>query len=82
MIDFTAKLFNLMAAESVSQSELSRRSGVPQTTISAYLRRATKPSWAHVQSLSKALGVSCDALTDDPPEPVAPARPQARGKRK
>ena len=85
MIDFATKLANIMVVETVSQSELARRSGVPQTTISAYLRRATKPSWAHVQSLSKALGVSCDALTDDPPEPVAPPpapRPKAMGKRK
>lgn len=70
MKDFAEKLGTLMETAAVSQSELSRRSGVPQTTISHYLRRTSRPSWVHVQSLSKALGVSCDALTDDaPPEP-------------
>ena len=76
MSDFADKLSILMTAQRVSQSELSRRAGVAQTTISDYLRRASRPSWAQVQSLSKALGVSCDALTDDPPEPVAPPKPR------
>ena len=76
MKDFAGKFGAMMVAEGVSQSELARRSGVPQTTISHYLRRSSRPSWAHVQSLSKALGVSCDALTDDPPEPVAPPKPR------
>ena len=74
MQDFAAKLGALVTALGLSQSELSRRSGVPQTTISHYLRRTSKASWAHVQSLSKALGVSTDALTDDPAPPVVAPR--------
>ena len=86
MADFAGKLSHLMEAAAMSQSELSRRSGVPQTTISGYLRRDTKASWSHVQSLARALGVSVEALTDDPPEPPPapppePAPPK-RSKRK
>ena len=87
-MDFAGKLAAVIAAADgagISQGELHRRSLVPQATISAYLRRANRPSWSHIQALSKALGVSCDALTDDPPEPVAPVpapRPRPMGKYK
>ena len=77
MSDFAEKLSTLMTDQRVSQSELSRRAGVAQTTISDYLRRVTRPSWSQVQAISKALGVSTDALVDDPPDP-APLPPVAR----
>ena len=78
---FAEKLASLMACADggagIGQQELRRRSGVPQPTISVYLRGVNHPSWAHVQSLAKALGVSTDALVDDPPDP-APLPPVAR----
>jgi len=80
MADFAEKLGKLMGE--MSQAELSRRSGVPQPTISAYIGRRNKPSWGHVQALAVALGVSCEALRDDEPaitpEPAEP--PKKRGR--
>ncbi len=75
---FSEKLFAKLAEVEISQSELARRSGVPQSTVSAYMLGTNKPSWAHVQALAKALGITCNELTDD--DPPAPAR--ALGKRK
>jgi len=80
MADFAEKLGLLMGG--VSQSELARRSGVRQATISRYLKKERIPSWDHVQALAVALGVSCEALRDDEPaitpEPAEP--PKKRGR--
>jgi len=85
--DFADKLAALMTGENaVSQNELSKVSGVPQTTISAYLRRKNAPSWEHVQKLARALGVGCEALQDDAAaehvEPEPPAKPEKKPKGK
>ena len=84
-MDFAGKLGALIATADgtgISQGELHRRSLVPQATISAYLRRANRPSWTHIQALSKALGVSTDALADDLPAPLPPAARVIPSKRK
>jgi transcriptional regulator with XRE-family HTH domain len=87
--DFADKLAALMTGENaVSQNELSKVSGVPQTTISAYLRRKNAPSWEHVQKLARALGVGCEALQDDAPaqptsqQPDSPAKAEKKPKGK
>ena len=72
MASFAEKLRALMG-DQISQSELSRRSGVSQRTISDYAAGVSAPSWKHVQSLARALKVSCKQLEDDDlelPEPV------------
>lgn len=73
MADFADKLRALMGSR--SQSWLAEASGVPQTTISAYLSRTNRPSWAHVQALARALGVSCTELQDDEQPPLPPTPP-------
>ena len=80
MADFADKLKALMGT--TSQSELSRRTGVAQTTISDYLARKTAPSFVHVQALAAALGCTCLDLCDDEP-PIAPPvvePPKKRGR--
>jgi transcriptional regulator with XRE-family HTH domain len=69
MDDFAAKLTALMQSAGLSQNQLAKLSGVPQTTISAYASRKNAPSWEHVQSLSRALGVSCEELRAEVPPP-------------
>lgn len=79
MADFADKLQSRMG--DISQSELARRSGVPQTTLSSYLRRGSFPSWRHVQAIAKALGVTCMDLSDDEvPEVPEPPPPRPRGR--
>ena len=73
MADFAEKLQDQLAARNLTANAFSKSSGVPQTTLSGYLRRVRKPSWEHVQKLARALGVSCIDLQDDPPE-TKPAR--------
>lgn len=85
MADFAEKLTAFMEKTGESQSSLSRKSGVPQTIISAYLRRLNQPSWANVQLIAKALGVSCRDLEDDElkltAESASPAEPPPKPKR-
>lgn len=84
MADFADKLKTIMGE--ISQMELARRSGVGQASISAYLRRAYRPSWDHVQALAAALGCTCLDLCDDelpiaPPEAVEPPKKRGRPKK-
>ena len=72
MADFADKLRELMDSAKLSGNALHKISGVPQTTVSAYLRRANKPSWEHVQKIALALGVGCADLQEDPPEAKPP----------
>jgi len=87
MADFAGKLAVVMKSRGLTQTELSRQSTVPQTTLSHYLRRSSRPSWDHVQKLARALGVSCTELMDDlpvvnpKPVPVPPAA-KPKGKKK
>ena len=66
MADFAQKLAFHMTAVGASQNGLAKLSGVPQSTISAYLSRTNKPSWEHVQKLARAIGIGCAELQDDP----------------
>lgn len=65
MPNFAKKLADLMEKRGLSQSGLSRISGIAQKTISNYLREINRPSWEHVQRLADAIGVVCTDLRDD-----------------
>jgi transcriptional regulator with XRE-family HTH domain len=67
MADFAEKLDVLMTEKGLSQSALSRISGITQKTISNYLRRINRPSWGHVQAIADAMGVEVGSLRDDAP---------------
>lgn len=69
---FADKLRTLIA-ENLSQSELARRSGVSQKSISDYCSGRSVPSWKHVQLIARALKVKYAMLEDDGlvlPDPV------------
>ena len=62
--DVAINLRTHLARRGLSQSELSRRSGIPQPEIFRFLRVQTKrPDIAKLQKLADALGVSVDELT-------------------
>lgn len=57
-----ARLKRLRTERRISQGELSRRSGVPQRTISAYEAERMQPAYPNGVALATALGVSADYL--------------------
>jgi transcriptional regulator with XRE-family HTH domain len=69
-------LKSLREKAGLSQSELSRMTGVSQRSISGYEAGSNSPSWENVQKLAAALNVSVAAFD------VEPASPRPMGKRK
>lgn len=63
-MEFKDKLYNIMSKVQITQAELSRKSGIPEASISSYLSGKYKPGNKNIASLSKALGVSVDNLID------------------
>lgn len=61
-MSFAETLQKLMDAAGVSQNQLAKKSGVPQSTISRYLLEASKPKIAAVEKLAKALKVPVGEL--------------------
>jgi transcriptional regulator with XRE-family HTH domain len=59
---FPARLRELRERANLSQIDLSKRSGVPQTTVAAYEVGRNSPSWDRIVRLASALGVSPDAF--------------------
>lgn len=49
-------------AKGMSQSDLSRATGITQTTISRYVKTSRVPNAIQIQRICKALGVSSDYL--------------------
>lgn len=48
-----------------SQSELSRRSGVPQSAISRYEAGEQEPGYSRLKRIADALGISVEELESD-----------------
>jgi transcriptional regulator with XRE-family HTH domain len=84
MPDFSDKLKGFIAARNLTANAFAKLSGVPQTTLSGYLRRENRPSWEHVQRIARTLGVTCIDLQDDAEPTPAPPKPKppAKGKKK
>ena len=63
---FPGRLRELRERASLSQTELAKRSGVPQSTVAAYEVGRNAPTWERVVRLAGALGVSPDAFLAAP----------------
>jgi transcriptional regulator with XRE-family HTH domain len=60
-----------------NQSEFSRQTGIPQTTISEWRSGKREPTLKNASHLARALGVPLDYLADDGlDEPPPPPRPE------
>jgi transcriptional regulator with XRE-family HTH domain len=78
---FAARLKALREVAGLSQYALANRSGLSKQALSQLELGRREPTWATVQLLAAALGVSCEKFNDPalrPPEP--PAEPPRRGR--
>lgn len=65
---FPARLRELRESAGLSQTELAKKSGVPQATIAAYEVGRHAATWPNVIKLADALGVSIEAFRVQPGE--------------
>ena len=56
------KIFELMRERGISQKELSKRTGIPTSTISDWKRKGTVPSSDKIIAICKALNVRVDEV--------------------
>lgn len=54
------KLGAWMQREKVSQSEISRRTGIDQSLICKYLKKKRRPAGEHIQAIREATGGEVD----------------------
>lgn len=59
---FTENLAEIMERQNMTQTELSRRTGIAQGSLSKYLMGHREPTITPVTQIAKALGVTVDAL--------------------
>ncbi|HYE77952.1 MAG TPA: helix-turn-helix transcriptional regulator [bacterium] len=59
---FAERLADLMRSAGLSQNQLAVKSGVGQTTISAWMTGKSTPTWDAVCSIATALGVSTEVF--------------------
>src|SRR5689334_5033182 len=75
---FADKLRALREAAGISKYELAKRAGLSKQELSRLELGQREPSWATVQALAKALGVTCEAFVEavksSPPESVPPPK--------
>jgi transcriptional regulator with XRE-family HTH domain len=72
---FGLRLRKLRDQADISQPELARRSGLPQSSISTWEAGITEPRWSAVVALAKALGVDTTAFEDLPEDGASPGQP-------
>ncbi len=88
---FGERLKELRETAGLTQVELAARAGMHQFGVAKLEQGIREPTWASVQALARALGVSCSAFEDAdgdeaeaaepaPPEPP-PERPRKRKRR-
>lgn len=63
-MSFGTTLRKLRKEQQLTQTELSKQTCIPQTTISGWERGESYPSVIQVQKLSKALGVKISELLE------------------
>jgi len=83
---FGAVLLRLREAAGMSAYELAKRAGLTRQAISFLETGDREPSWATVQRLAKALGLSCEAFEDEglvlPEYKPGKPGPKPKGKKK
>ncbi len=74
---FGARLKELRESQGLTQPDLAGRAGLTKAGIANLEQGRREPSWATVQALAAALGVSCEEFTRPPAErePAGPGRP-------
>jgi transcriptional regulator with XRE-family HTH domain len=75
--DFAGRLKELREAAGLSQKQLAEAAGVSQRAVSHWEQSLRSPSWDNVLTLSKVLGVSCEAFN----RPAEPPAAKKKGKR-
>ena len=60
--EFARRVYRLMRGKGWTQSELSRRAGIPRDSISVYIRARSLPEHGNLLKLAEALGVEPDQL--------------------
>lgn len=59
------RLRKIMAAKGISQTQLSRLTGISQGAISMILNNKRSPKWENIIAIANALDVSTEDLRDD-----------------
>lgn len=75
---FGRKLEKILDKNDISQSELERRTGISQSTISDWIKKDIEPGWEKVQAVCKALGLPCTAFSDGDAESKGLVAPKKR----
>jgi transcriptional regulator with XRE-family HTH domain len=71
--DFAARLREQRTRASLTQGELAERAGLHLHSVTKLEQGDREPSWATVQALARALGVSCEAFVVEEKPAKAPA---------
>src|SRR4051794_13667732 len=81
---FAARLCRLRDQAGLTQPALAERAGIHPLTVAKLEQGLREPTWATVQALGKALGVSCTAFEDTTatPRPGAGEAPPPKGRPK
>jgi transcriptional regulator with XRE-family HTH domain len=80
MASFGKILKALREKAGLTQAELSERAGINRTSLARLETDVFTPAWPTVQSLAKALGVSCEAFQAE--EPANEPRKSSKSKKK
>jgi len=74
---FGGRLKELREAAGLTQQQLADGAGCTWEAISRWERGRREPGWSQILALTEALGVSCEAFTQEPAErePSGPGRP-------
>ena len=65
VFDKFAKNLNIMLKDlNISQVEFSKRTGIPRTTISAYLNQTNEPTLTNIYKITKELNCTFEDLVE------------------
>src|SRR5262245_59462886 len=73
---FGQVLKRLRQEAGLSQMDLAVKAGLNLFTVAKIEQGHREPSWATVQALARALGVSCEVFVEPQASPAEPARPK------
>jgi transcriptional regulator with XRE-family HTH domain len=77
---FAGRLKELREQAGLTQRQLGEQAGVSERAVAQWERGVREPVWSNVIALCQALGVSCEAFTQEPAprEGAGPGRPPKR----